>query len=87
MLTLQTRTASGWQTVGAPYAPSDAAAVQRAAVAIFEATGALWRVLGEQGRVLSLWDGRRWHLAAEATTMPAEFWQQDADYCDTIPTR
>ena len=86
MLTLQTYTLGGWRTVGAPYPVGDAQRVQQAATMLAHATGAVWRVLGEGGRVMTLWDGRRWHLAAEALPMPAPWWEQGRDdYPHTIP--
>jgi hypothetical protein len=88
MLTLQHYTAAGWMTLGAPYALADAARVQQSATMLSAATGAVWRVLGEGGRVLSLWDGRRWQAVAEAQPMPASWWTQDhTGYADTVQTR
>ncbi len=87
MLNLQTYTLNGWHTVGTPYSIGDAQKVQQAATMLAHATGAVWRVLGEGGRVLSLWDGRRWQTVAEAAPMPATWWQQDSGYPDTIPLR
>jgi len=85
MLTLQHYTAAGWHTVGAPYPVGDAQRVQQAATGLAHATGCVWRVLGTGGRVLSLWDGKRWQTVAESLPMPSSYWQQDADYPDTIP--
>lgn len=86
MLSLQTFTTSGWMPVGAPYEARDTQAVQQAAVALGRATGAVWRVVGSDGKVLALWDGRRWQSVAEAVPVPAPFWQQDrGDFASTVP--
>lgn len=91
MLSLQTFTQRGWVPVGAPYAVADTHRVQQAAVVLATATGAVWRVVGSDGRVLSLWDGRRWQSVAEAQPLPVpaptRFWQQEPDFDSTVPVR
>ena len=87
MLILQHYTTSGWRSVGTAYPLGDAQRVQQAATMLAHATGAVWRVLGDGGRVLTLWDGRRWQTVAEAQPMPASWWdQQESAYADTVQT-
>ena len=85
MLTLQHFTSGGWQSLLC-YESGDAARMQQAATAMSHYSGIRWRVLGSDGRVLTVWDGRRWHVAGESTTMPA-WWGADAGQtADTVPT-
>lgn len=91
MLSLQTFTKCGWFAVGMPFEPRDTQRVQQAAVVLFNATGAVWRIVGSSGDVLALWDGRRWHAVAEAQPAPApapapslvRFWHQEPDHDPT----
>lgn len=85
MLSLQTYTKQGWVPVGAPYELADAQRVQQAATSLSGSTGAVWRVVGADGRVLALWDGRRWQTVAEAQPMPTPFWSQDGAFSPTVP--
>lgn len=87
MLSLQHYTRRGWVPVGTPYALADAQRMQQAATMLSHGTGAVWRVVGEGGRVLTLWDGRRWQTVAEAQPMPVAWWdQRRGDFISTIPT-
>lgn len=79
MLSLQLYTKRGWVPVGEPYAPADTQGAQQAATTLSRATGAVWRVVGEGERVLSLWNGRRWQTVAETQPIPASWWDQDSN--------
>lgn len=86
MLSLQYFTTRGWVPLGLPYELADTQRMQQAAAVLSEGTGAVWRVVGECGRVLTLWDGRRWQAVAEAQPMPVAWWdQRRGDFISTIP--
>lgn len=89
MLVLQHYSSDGWKTLGTPYCVNDTQRVQQLAAQLAPLIGAVWRVVGMDSRVLSVYDGRRWHATAESVPMRVPWWEQKhrPDFIDTIPTR
>lgn len=86
-MVLQHFTPSGWRSL-AQYGPNDAGQMQGAAAAMSQCVGLRWRVLSDDGRVLTVYSYGRWHVVGEADT-PSSDWVtlEDGSGANTVPVR
>lgn len=72
------------------YDPADAVRVQAAAAVLAGALAVTWRVLGQDGKPLTVYARQRWQNVAEALPSPAPepvaFWRKDKNTYPTTPT-